>query len=91
MWITIGAGDEVTQRPFGALAKVGWGSTSLSPHKRGLQALVAAAGELRTEQIVSTPLPPKPMVRSADGGLNLPHKTAIFKDVQDAERIDYTP
>jgi hypothetical protein len=93
--ITIHDRDRVTSLlhnagPFSSLAKVGWGlNLALAAAVSVvLQALVVAAAELRTEQNVATPLPPKPIARSADGGLNLPHKTAIFKDVQDAERID---
>jgi hypothetical protein len=78
--------------PFGSLAKVGWGLdlALAAAVSLVLQSLVVTVGDLRTEQIVSTPVPPKPMARAADGGLNLPHKTGIFKDEHDAERIDQT-
>jgi hypothetical protein len=77
--------------PFGSFAKVGWGlNLALAAAVSVvLQSLVAAAGELRTGAVELTPVPlSKPMVRSADGGLNLPHKTGIFKDDQDMKRPD---
>jgi hypothetical protein len=80
--------------PFGSLAKVGWGlNLALAAAVSVvLQSLVAAASELRTGGVELAPVPlSKPMVRSADGGLNLPHKTGIFKDDQDTERPDNAP
>jgi hypothetical protein len=82
-----------TAGPFGSFAKVGWGLNLALAAAVSIvvQALVAAAEGLRAEQAVALPLPPKPMARSADGGLNLPHKTAIFKDARDAEPVEDAP